>query len=465
MSHAIAHESTLDDALDQSGRAFFGLFLFSLILVSIPIKNFAYVLPPLFLAAQLLWSDTAAATRTLLLALLVTVVSCSSLFIDAIRGQTTNPPGVFVGLVTFLPLLMMTTERFRRPVDDALFQRILNVVAWYVIVQAVIGLLQLAATGNPDAVTGTLGLLDFHTGAITIAQVYFGFLILGMVLFLMLDARTLLTKIGIAAGMIAAAASQSGHQCIFFVAALALWAILQTRRVAVMLAVGTLAAGLFVLVLVLYPATIDHSRQWYAKTVDNPGSPKRLALEGAGAILSDPKNLFLGTGFGQYSSRAALITSGEFLSVPLPHVVTGQSDYYRQYLVPGMDIFEQQGEGSAISKPYFSGLSVLVEFGLVLSLVVVAALAWNLVRALRMMYSPHPRMAQAGMLACTGITFLLLCCLVENYVEFPQAVFVPYLLYVVGVSWARQTSDPHGSERDALPMMVLATTTEFRPHS
>ena len=42
-----------------------------------------------------------------------------------------------------------------------------------------------------------------------------------------------------------------------------------------------------------------------------------------------------------------------------------------------------------------------------------------------------------GLAANTGLIFFVLCCAVENYAEFPQAIFLPILLYVVAVSRAR----------------------------
>jgi hypothetical protein len=437
MSHAIAHDQPLTEASEQCNRVFFGLFLFSLVLVSIPIKNFAYVLPPLFLLAQLLWFDTAAAVRTLLIAASVVMVSCISLFVDSLRGQATNLPGMLLGILTFLPLFMMVAERFDKEIDDATFRKVSRLVAWFVILQTLIGSFQLVVSRNPDAVTGTLGLLDFQLGSVTITQVYFGFLMLSMVLFLLIDPSTWLAKAGIVAGLLVSALSQSGHQSVFFAGALGLFAVLQFRRLDLLLGAATVLAVLAALVLHFYPATIANTRQWYDKTLNGSHSPKRLALEGASTMLQDPKNLLLGTGIGQFSSRAALITSGEQFRYSLPEVFLGQSDYYHQHLQPGLASFDKRGEGSAISKPYFSWLSVIVEFGLVQSLVIAACSVLALLQCVRFMYGSLPEVAWLGTLASAAFVFFLLCCMVENYLEFPQAIFVPYLLFGTGICWAR----------------------------
>ena len=436
MSHTLAQKSLLSEVAEPTDDVWYGLFVFSLVLISIPIKNFAYVLPPLYLMAQLLRYDTSTAVRTLLLLVFAALVSCLSLFFDTMRGQGTNLAGLLVGLVTLLPLFMMAADRFQTLVDDALFRRVSRLVASFVIVQAIIGVGQLLVSGNPDAVTGTLGLLDIHTESITIVQLYFGFLMLSMVLFLLIDFDTWLAKVAIVAGLVAAAVSQSGHQTVFFVAALGIWAVIQSRRIDVLVGTGCLLATLVALVLAFYPTTASNTQQWYEKTLRNPESPKRIAVEGAASILSEPKNLILGAGIGQYSSRAALITSGEHLSRPLPPFLVGQSDYYREHLRPGLDSFNERGEGSAISKPHFSWLTVATEFGIVQLLALIMLAFVSLRRCVRLMNSPCPETARAGLLLCAGATFFLLCCTVENYLEFPQAIFVPYLLVSLAVAWA-----------------------------
>lgn len=435
MSYAIAHDRTLTEVSRRSDSEFFGLFLFCLVLVSIPIKNLAYVVPPLYLFAQLVCFDSAAAVRTLAVVAFVILISSLSLLIDSLRGQSVNAPGMLLGGLTLLPLFMMITTRFDRRIDEVLFRRISRTVAWFAILQAVVGALQLAASGNPDAVCGTLGFFDF-LGSITITQVYFGFLMLSTVLFLLLDTSTLLAKAGILAGVIVSALSQSGHQSVFFAAALVCFTVLQSRQWKLMAGAGCVLVGLLALILYLYPDTLENSKQWYDKTINDPRSPKRLAVNGAQSILSHPKNLVLGTGLGQYSSRAALITSGDMLRVRLPDAVTGQSDYYRTYLDPSFEVFEERGEGSAISKPYFTWLSVVVELGIFQSAVILLLVGAMVAKCISYMYSSSAIAARTGMVGAIGLVFFFLCCSVENYAEFPQGVFIPYLLFVVGLSRA-----------------------------
>src|SRR6185503_17843621 len=99
------------------------------------------------------------------------------------------------------------------------------------------------------------------------------------------------------------------------------------------------AAVLSLLVVEVYPDTLFVAREWYSKVTDSSNSPKRLVYEGAMTILENPKNMLIGTGLGQYTSRAALITSNEYLNIPLPSFLTGKSDYFNDYIDPSLVLF------------------------------------------------------------------------------------------------------------------------------
>jgi hypothetical protein len=405
------------------------------LLISVPVKNFAYLVPPVFLLSEMMSPHGRVALRSILLLCFVAAVSSAAVLFDIFRGREMNVPGIFVGLLTYLPVVLFLCERCDRTIDEPTFQKLLRLSAWFVIVQSMIGFAQFALSRNPDAVAGTFGLLDFRTGGITIAQVYFTFTLFGLILFLFLDPGTVLAKAAIVIGLLACVLAQSGHQTIFFMASLGLFSLLRWNRPRTVLAVGAAIGLLLLAVVQFYPATLPHTRDWFRKVALSPYSPKRMAITEAAEIARDPKNLVLGTGLGQFGSRAALITSGEYLRVELPGFLVGTSAYQRS-LGPAQAMFERAGEGSAISKPYFSALSVAVEFGVTQSLLLLGVLAYHVRRNLRLTASPLGRVCRTGLAANTGLGLLVLCCTVENYLEFPQAIFVPLLLYTIAISRA-----------------------------
>ena len=419
------------------GRRFYRIFLICLIVTSIPVKNLAYVVPPLYLFLEWIAGESSA-RRTILLMCIATVASGATVLVDAVAGQAVNVPGLLLALLTYLPLFIFFGARCDRRIGEATFKRLTSLTAWFVILQSAIGAVQFALSRNGDAVSGSFGLLDFYLNSISISQVYFTFTLFGMILFLLIDPRRALVKTAIAAGLFACAVAQSGHQTVFFVFALAMVVAIQLNRVKTVLQALVLGLGVMLLVFQFYPETWTLTRQWWQKVAENPRSGKRLVVADSVQFLARPKNAILGLGMGQYTSRASLITSNEYLNRKLPDVITGKSDYYEEAIAPALVEFAESGEGSAISKPYFSALSVLTEFGLIGAAACGIAFLVHLKRNLAWLRSTAPTLARLGMVSAVGLLFFLLCCGIENYIEFPQAIFLPLLLYIAAQSRAWQ---------------------------
>ncbi len=424
---------------DRESQRIFWVFTLCLVLVSVPIKNLAYLVPPLFLALQLLAGDRSA-LRVLLIVAAGLIVSSLSLMLDHLWGQPVNPAGLFLATLTYLPLFLFLGVKLEKSLDDRVFSRLINLVAWFVIVQSLIGFFQFAVSRNADAVAGTFGLFDFYFNTISIIQVYYTFNLFCMILFLMLQSHRPLVKGAIAAGLLACVLAQSGHQSIFFLACFSLFSVVQLRRLGTAIGGVALVGVVMLAIMQVYPSTWEHSINWYDKVVNNPRSPKRMVTVDSVEILSSPKNMFLGTGMGQYSSRAALITSNEYLGRKLPALASGKSFYFTQSIAPARQQFELTGEGSAISKPYFSMLSVLVEFGFVLTITFMLVFLYHLRKNLAWLLSSSPQLARIGLVCSVGLLFALLSCTIENYIEFPQAVFIPLLLYFITQARAESLS-------------------------
>jgi hypothetical protein len=266
-------------------------------------------------------------------------------------------------------------------------------------------------------------------GTITITQVYFTFNLFSMVLLMLLDMRRTLAKVAVVLSLFACMLAHSGHQTLFLMAAVVIVGMLQLRaKDAIKLA--AFLAVLLAMMLTVSAIYWENIEGWYRKSLVDEDSPKRMVTVAAGEILSSPKNMLLGAGIGQFGSRAALITSGEYLSIPLPKMLVGESEYYREFVLPAHEEYLLYGEHSAITKPYYSALNTIVEFGLPLSLLLLGALATQFASNWRLARSTNARVRAVGVLANVGLVFLLLCCLIENYLEFPQAIFLPTLLYV-----------------------------------
>lgn len=139
-----------------------------------------------------------------------------------------------------------------------------------------------------------------------------------------------------------------------------------------------------------------------------------------------------GIGPGQFSSRAGLIGSGLYFgrtsrprSIPL--MPTSMSPVFRKYVY---DVWVNDprppGLRSSSTQPYFSWLSVYVEFGGIATAALVlwsASLLWRLRR-----FARRNELRMQTIALGSGIMFFLFLGMQENYWEIPQAILVGLLL-------------------------------------
>jgi hypothetical protein len=428
-------------------KALFRAFVVCLIVAALPIKNAAYVTPVLYLLILWVHGERRIVGRVIMLGSAILTISSMAVLWDHLGGRTVNFPGLWWGLLTYGTILVVLCETFDRSIDPRTYDKFVNVCSWFILFQSLVGIFQFVATRNPDAVCGTLGLLDGFRNTITIAQVYFTFMIFGMILFLIPASNQWLPRVAIVAGAMTCVLAQSGHQTGFFVAALVVCGLSRLSHIGTLARTVMSAAAIVALVLQFYPNTIWLADEWYQKVTDTSQSPKWLALEGAASIMAEPKNLLMGTGLGQYASRAALISSNEYLSVQLPSFMTSKSDYYVDHIEPSVVLFSQFGEGSAMAKPYMSVISLPVELGLVLTTVLLAMLCSGVIWCIRIMTRNSDELGRLGFSMLAGILFFVLCCFVENYAEFSQAIFVPFILFVVAGSRGQTLLSAEKSDR------------------
>lgn len=355
------------------------------------------------------------------------LLAATALGLDALMGLRTNPGAVLVGFLTYSPWLMAFALRqvFEGPVSDVAWRGFLRLVAIFVLLQSCVASVEFAIFQQPDLVTGTFGLINSMKGVITVSQVYFCFNMIGCTLLLACYPSSWLNRAAILAGSGTFLLAQSGHQTFFVLAAIPTVMFVSYRRLGLALkgllifAVGAVALHL------LYPQVWQVGSDWWYKVVVNERSLKRHMVYEALDALSSPKNAVFGTGVGQFSSKAAVLSADTESSIP--DKLRGRSEYYRTGVEIELPAFEEEGEGSAISKPYFSAMSVVVEFGCLATLFL---LIW-----LGKIYIGNDRRARRGgeggrLAAATniGLLTLLLCCSIENYLEFVQGLTIPVLL-------------------------------------
>ena len=143
----------------------------------------------------------------------------------------------------------------------------------------------------------------------------------------------------------------------------------------------------------------------------------------------------VGIGPGQFSSRAGLIGTGLYLGgtdnpVSLPLLPTGMSKPFETYVYDlWLDYSHRPGYKSSTVMPFFSWMSISVEFGvLTLSLIFVWVL--GLLWVIKMKISTHTERIIAVSFGA-GTLLILLLGIQENYWEIPQAILPGIMLLKV----------------------------------
>ena len=392
-------------------------FVITLLAVAFPGKFLFYAAPMLSLGAMAFSKPLASPTRFLGLWACLGGLGSLSVIFDFIEGRQVSWWGIGFGLYTYSTVILAFSSSPAAGVSERLYARIVYICAYFIILQTFFAVTEFVITGNPDYVSGSLGLTDTVGGGHTISQVNLTFNILMMIVFSLPLVRRRLISIAITLGMIVCAIAQSGHQTIFFIGTALVLSPLGrgNARMLGLLALPIIVIGM--IALAFYPKTGEYAIAWFDKTVLNDHSLKRQIVGDAVDYLMDPKNFVVGLGLGQFTSRAAQFAAGDSLTIPLPEFIAGASGYYQQSLRPLLFEHALMGEGSAISKPYFSILSILAELGPIVSLAIITGVVMEMRRNF-LLSGVRDKITIGASYYCRFIiVFIALCSTIENYLE------------------------------------------------
>jgi len=93
-----------------------------------------------------------------------------------------------------------------------------------------------------------------------------------------------------------------------------------------------------------------------------------------------------------------------------------------------------------MAMPYFSALSVITEFGLVIAALFLFKIVQTVIENIRLGTSSR----EAWRVSCYCnffIGFLVLCSFIQNYLELTQAIMIPILLYIVSKARLRALAE------------------------
>ena len=425
--------------LSREERKLLGAFIALIIIVAFPGKFLFYISPGVLILISLFAGGFVRFWRLVGIMFGMVALSLATITFDLVDGSHANMPGLVFGVIGYLPIFILWSLSKDFRVSEGFAWRLANACLVFILLEGAVGAAQWVIAHNSDLVSGTFGLFDTFTKEGTISQVNFCFTLFCMTVYCAIWIHKRRMKLGCGVALAVALVASAAHQALFFMAlmpALAVTGGRRFRRLAASIGVVVaLAAGVFF----LDPEIIESIEGWADKVLLQPTSPKRLSVTGALELMQG-KNLLLGVGLGQFSSRAAILSSGSGTSVNLPKILVDTSTYYERFMKLPDFLFQQSGEHSAMAMPYFSILSVITEFGLVIAAMFLFKIVQTVIENIRL-GAASPEAWRVSCYCNFFIGFLFLCSFIQNYLELTQAIMIPVLLYIVSKARLRALAE------------------------
>lgn len=437
-----ASEDTLRRTFIYS-RSYFYMFLLAIALCWSPLKPLAYLAPWLGVGVFLLLTRSQRALSRLLFVLLVWGLT---LPLYALLTPNFVLHSAVLTLLTYGAFIFVFVVPTKSLAHPWLLERMLAVARWVLLFEASWGIGQgiLAAsrTGTFDGATG-----DAVAGTIRPFAVYPDFsnpmfaVNVTLLLFCLLPYLYYKGKgkVAFVLGSIALVLASVLHVLIFAVGAFLVSLVIyypsfffrkKGSIILVFLAIISIVA------LFLLSTNFSTLRSFVVHTVEGR-TPRAQVLR---RVFTEMPNEYpwmpiIGIGPGQFSSRAGLIGTGMYFGGPanprsVPFLPEGMSTPFRSYvwdLWLNMSIRPTVNDSSSTYKPFFSWLSIYVEYGAIAVLVTLGFITQILWRLRRSVTRNSLRRLQAMSLSAS-VLFVFMLGAQENYWETSQALLVGLLL-------------------------------------
>jgi hypothetical protein len=157
------------------------------------------------------------------------------------------------------------------------------------------------------------------------------------------------------------------------------------------------------------------------KTVKTPR--KIMAFEGGSRVLTNPVFFLFGTSPGTYNSRVSFLLNGEYTRNRLFKKIKNRPFYADRDIYPlwNSNITFQYNDGTR-NEPFSSLLALMVEYG-VLQTLLICFLLWKSYNRLKTQNSNYKFFIQFL------FAFFILNLLTENYLEYPEFIFLIIIIY------------------------------------
>ncbi|MDJ1484994.1 hypothetical protein QNI16_31130 [Cytophagaceae bacterium YF14B1] len=439
---------------EKYAKPYFESFMVALSLSLLPIKIFSYVVPFVALFWFIVRSSSGRVLQRTLMAITGIVVLLGFYYIIYLYQGTSFLLGnSVVAIFTYSTFFLLLVIPGRGISSSFSYEKYAPVLKWVILIEGIIGILQfviVTVTGityiiNGDSVQGTIGIdailngnAGFGNQIFVISMIFFIFLFIPYVL--QQHKYYYVVLVGLLSIMLAGVL----HVFVSLVWAL-LFTILFYRKNLIFSDLSKIIGGVAMALLMLLPLEfffpgISKTTAVFFQIYQDRDSPKFEAMDNAFDKLPEqyPLVSLIGLGPGQYSSRAGLISSGNYYGSKMNFLPNEVSEPFRKLFqhtwleyTHGSDRYGN----STMHRPFFSILSLFAEFGFVgLGLFLGCILYFFMkIRLLFVFFKERKNKVNTYLAFAMGVLLIMLVFIstFENYLETVQALLPGMMLFKV----------------------------------
>ena len=357
-----------------------------------------------------------------------------------------EPQSFILAFITYSSFVVMfIPSSFFSP---ALFARVRKFLVPFVVIESGIGILQALIghsikgtfdKGNGDVVRGTMALGFAVDPNIANSMFIISLVFLILALYPLVAARKS-GYVWLGMGILTVILASVMH-VILLVAAAVVFAnfCMNAHRLKTIAAMAGGLALVFGLVLTILPKNMDDIGYFEEQLMEG-ATPKAQLFLTSFLILPQevPSMMFVGLGPGQFSSRAAMISTGQYLNAKgggeqLPLLKDRIPEYTGRYEIPLWNETEAVTTNGSTQTCFASWAAVATEFGYVFLVALIGAIVTMVLRITLKVHRASNAVHIAyfrreGLVLIAAVTFLFTLGFQENYWEMPQAILVGLVL-------------------------------------
>lgn len=433
-------------------KIFYFGFTIICIINFLPFKSLAYFSPFIFLGLLFLLTDEK--PRIILRGIYFIIIITILFYIYYLAYDSFVIQNYLLAILTYSSFYTFLFVDNKKIASDKLLQKMLEVSlvvftfeAFYGLIQAIYGFYErgyfLGDSG--DFVEGTIH-PQLNTEAAfsnPMFAVNMVMLLLGVLVLMKLYKKNV--KISLILGVLSLLLASVIHVIIFLVIAVFITAIIFYKSelfqftfskinwsFSSFILVGVILIAVIALILDRKEQIVNLGDQYLLNEVPRAIVTNNFFSE---IVPDNEEVIFIGLGPGQFSSRASLIGSGNYLGgidnpKSVPFLENKSSFFSDQYVIAQMEATADITYFGSSQQPFYSWLSVISEFGFIVFALVIGFIIY-LLRRLKITSSKSSNKRFLSAVTSTGIIFLFLLGMQENYYEIPQAIFIGILLLQV----------------------------------